>query len=157
MTGRVMISGAMITNSKPHSFYIFGLIALLMSSLVLFACGKKAPPVPPKQLPIYAPIALKGTVQGDTVILNWRASGSQRPVKYEVFRAAADAAKPACPGCPLIFQAVGSLNVDPATETVEFKDQVIAGFIYTYKVLPVGSSGDKGPASNLLVIDRSSR
>jgi hypothetical protein len=101
------------------------------------------------------PIELKGSVDADTVLLTWRHYAGTARNKYTLLRAQSDATKPACTECPMIFQMVGTLNVDRDTEVVEFKDQVPAGFIYTYKVHSVGSSGDRGPASNSVVIDRS--
>lgn len=146
----------MIAKKKSYLLYMPGWIVLFVFLSVVFqACGKKADPIPPKYEPVCAPVELKEKVQGDTVILSWRHSGRPGASKYTIYRAALDAAKPACPGCPLIFQDMGSLSVDSATETVEFKDQMSSGFIYTYKVVPVGLTGDKGPASNLVVIDLS--
>lgn len=132
---------------------------LMAAALVLAAlggCGKKGPPVAPKSPPLPQVTELKGHLEGDTVFLSWRPAASDARIKgYVVLRAQADAAKPPCPGCPRVFQKVGEPSVDGDTEAVEFSEPVPHGFIYTYKVLPVGSSGDQGPESNYVTIDRS--
>jgi hypothetical protein len=40
-------------------------------------------------------------------------------------------------------------------QNATFSEQVSAGFVYTYKVRPVGSGGDQGQDSNAVIIDRS--
>jgi hypothetical protein len=132
---------------------------LMAAALVLAAlggCGKKGPPVAPKSLPLPQVTELKGRLEGDTVFLSWRPVASDSRIKgYVVLRAQADAAKPPCPGCPRVFQKVGEPSAGSDSEAVEFSEPVPPGFIYTYKVQPVGSSGDPGPESNFVTIDRS--
>lgn len=131
------------------------LTAGALVSAGLLSCGKKAPPIPPERPPLAQVTQLNGALEGDTVKLTWRHTGTRSTKAYVVLRAQSDAAKPDCPRCPIIFQQVGIRTVDADTETVEFTEPVPTGFIYTYKVQPVGSSGDRGPDSNVVIIDRS--
>ncbi|KJS29843.1 MAG: hypothetical protein VR64_18730 [Desulfatitalea sp. BRH_c12] len=136
----------------------WALALIAISLLGVWSCGKKAPPVPPKRPPLPRAADLKGQLVDDTVTLTWqRGTSAEGITAYVIMRAQADVSKPPCPGCPLVFQKVGSVDVDRDTETVVFSDPVPPGFVYTYKVQPVGSSGDRGPDSNAVIIDRSSR
>lgn len=141
-------------NGELLSFWILLLAAFLFLPAGFLGCGKKAPPVPPGPTPLQFPVELKGTVQHDTVYLTWR-HANPGPGRYVVSRAASDASKPDCQGCPLIFQELETLTVDKGTETVEFKDSVMPGFIYRYRVQSLTSSGNRGLASNMVVIDTS--
>jgi len=122
----------------------------------MYGCGRKAPPVPPRRAPLPPVTGLIGRLEGDVVTLTWRrdpAAGATRG--YIVLRAQTSAANPPCAGCPLIFQTAGELSGDRGAETIEFSESVLPGFIYTYKVQPVGSAGDRGQDSNRVIIDRS--
>lgn len=123
----------------------------------LCGCGKKAPPIAPARLPLPQVTELKGSLEDDTVTLVWRPAGQGGVLRsFDVLRAQSEADKPPCQGCPMIFQKVGTPAFSNDAERYIFSEAVAAGFVYTYKVQPVGSPGDQGPASNLVVIDRSS-
>lgn len=129
---------------------------MLAAGLLLFgtwACGKKAPPVPPKRPPLTRPAALEGRMAESQVRLTWR-RGEVRPAvtAYAVMRAQWPADQPPCKGCPLIFKEAGVVEVDPDVDEIEFTDLVQDGQVYSYQVVPIGSSGDRGPASNRIVL-----
>jgi hypothetical protein len=99
---------------------------------------------------------LEGRLEGDDIRLSWRPGESVKGIKaYAILRSQVDPAKPPCPGCPRVFQRVGQVTPDPKAEAVRFSEPTAPGFIYTYKVQPVGSSGESGPESNAVSIDRS--
>jgi hypothetical protein len=129
------------------------MIAVCLCALALGACGRKAPPVPPRRPPLPQPTALEGTRDGDTVRLTWQQGRhGQGVVRYAVMRARWPVEEPPCDGCPLIFEEVGSVTVEPAMEEIEFEEPVAADMVYSYKVVPVGSSGERGTASNRIVL-----
>jgi hypothetical protein len=131
-------------------------VALLAAGL--WACGVKAPPVPPQHPPLPAVVDLAATLDGDTVTLTWNHDRTARGVAgYEVVRSAADPARPPCPGCPLVYQKAGTAAASRDTAAVTFTEQVPAGFVYTYKVRAVGSSGDRGADAGTVVVDRSAQ
>ncbi len=137
------------------SFWAWLLCALMLATTTA-GCGKKGPPVPPDHTPLAQVTSLKGRLEGDSVHLNWRPGDTGRGIKeFVVLRSQVDPAKPPCPGCPQIFQRVGTVAPDPLTQTAQFTESTAAGFIYTYKVQPVGASGERGPDSNTVTIDRS--
>lgn len=124
----------------------------------LWACGVKAPPVAPKRPPLPAVVDLAAALDGDTVTLTWNHDRTARGVVgYDVMRAAADPTQPPCPGCPLVYRKAGTAAADRDAAEVIFTEQVPAGFIYTYKVRAVGSSGDRGADAGTVVVDRSAQ
>ncbi|MDA8140914.1 MAG: hypothetical protein M0036_19875 [Desulfobacteraceae bacterium] len=129
-------------------------IAAWIITAITMGCGIKAAPVPPNRSSLTTVTALKGRLEDNRVTLTWPNSGGN--ASYLVLRATSDPAKP-CPGCPLVFQTIGTAKIDPATESVTYSELVASGFVYTYKVQPVGSAGDRGSDSNMVVIDRSAQ
>ena len=139
------------------AFASFGWL-LLCAVLVttVGGCGKKGPPIPPRSTPLPQVTTLAGRLEGDAIHLSWRPGESVKGIKsYVILRSQVDPAKPPCPGCPRVFQRVGQVAPDPKAQAVQFSEPTASGFIYTYKVQPVGASGDSGPESNAVTIDRS--
>jgi hypothetical protein len=137
------------------SFGWFLLCAVLLVTS-FGGCGKKGPPVPPQRPPLPQVTTLEGRLEGETIFLNWRPGEAARGIKaYVVLRSLVDPAKPPCPGCPRVFQRVGEIASDPSAEALQFSEPAAPGFIYTYKVQPLGTTGDPGPDSNAVSIDRS--
>jgi len=92
-------------------------------------------------------------MEGNRVRLTWRQGGQGQGISgYAVLRAQWATDQPPCDGCPLIFREVGTLVVEPDVEEIEFNDLVQVGQVYSYKVIPIGSSGDRGAASNRFVL-----
>ena len=137
------------------AFGWFVLGAILLAT-IFGGCGKKGPPVPPQSAPLPQVTTLEGRLEGDVIRLSWRPGESVKGIKaYVILRSQVDPAKPPCPGCPRVFQRVGQVAPDPNAQAVQFSEPTAPGFIYTYKVQPVGSSGDAGPESNAVTLDRS--
>jgi len=133
-------------------------VLTVLCLLVLTGCGRKAPPVPPLQSAPFKAVELNGRLEGETAILTWQRPAAEKELRgYAVMRAQSTAADPACAGCPLVFLEAGRIAVEPGTEAFEFSEPVPEGFIHTYKVQPFGVSGARGPDSNRVTLDRTSR
>jgi hypothetical protein len=126
--------------------------------LVLTGCGKKASPVAPRQRPLTAVADLKGVLRQDYVKLTW----SHNPdnwvaTAYVVLRAQQELPQPTCADCPPAFQKTGSIllarSLRKEKHTLDFSQNLAAGFRYSFSVRPVSASGAQGPDSNILVID----
>jgi hypothetical protein len=137
------------------SFGWFVLCAILLVA-TFGGCGKKGPPVAPKRPALPQVTTLEGHLEGETIFLSWRPGESVKGIKaYVILRSLVNPADPPCPGCPRVFQRVGEIAPDPNAEALQFSEPAAPGFIYTYKVQPVGTTGDPGPDSNAVTIDRS--
>ena len=132
-----------------------GCAAVLM---ILWACGKKAPPVAPHEKPLTAVADLKGVIHQDSVKLSWSHDPANRDaVRYVVLLAREVISRPPCAECPLEFQKTGTVQVAGSLRkekhNLEFSETVTAGFRYSYSVRPVTASGHQGPDSNIVVIE----
>ena len=134
------------------------IIAVISGFLLMTGCGRKAPPVAPQQNPPPAVDDLRADLEHDLVKLSW----SHNPenwgaTSYVVLRAQTDLSRPACPGCPLVFQKAGTVQVAKVLRrtkhNLSFSQTLMTGFTYTFKVRPVFGSGAQGPDSNLVVLD----
>ncbi len=131
---------------------------LAAAFFLILGCGKKAPPVAPRQAPLVAVADLQAAVQGEEVTLTWTHSAENRHATgYVVLRSRKSRDEAPCPGCPQVFKRIGSVPMDRSQrkqrQRREFTDALAPGFRYTYSVRPVGSSGAQGPDSNRVDID----
>lgn len=132
-------------------------IVLALATVLVIACGKKAPPVAPRSLPLVGVGDLQGQLSQSTVRLTWNhAVENSRAVGYVVLRAQSSLSKPECPDCPMVFQKVETISLSRSlrkkAHAMEFYQDVADGFRYTYNVRPYQSSGAQGPDSNYVVI-----
>ncbi len=134
-------------------------ITTMLVALAFFGgCGKKAPPVAPRQPAMQAVSDLNVHYQNPMVTLRWhhRPTGSAA-TGYAIYRASQSSTKADCTHCPLLFEKIDRLNMDPALRAQQhpltYSQSVGRGNRYVYKVVPVQSSGAQGPDSNLVVVD----
>ncbi len=130
---------------------------LVLAAMLVIGCGKKAPPVAPRHAPLIQVTDLHGGLNKGTVRLTWHHSPENaHAVGYIVLRAQSALIRPECPGCPLVFQKVDTITMRGSQRkkkhALEFYQDVVEGFRYTYSVRPYQSSGAQGPDSNLVVM-----
>ncbi len=138
-----------------HAVWIIAVSFLL---LVSQGCGRKGPPVAPH---LQAPVAVKdlsAKVVDCTVELGWTvppASEAAWPDGYRIYRARLGVED--CEGCPMLFQRIGDVSLHetarPASGSpwaLKWKDEVVAGFRYVYKVSAYGDGQREGVDSNLV-------
>lgn len=147
MTGRIPI-----TKTK-----VFTLSVLILAHILFWGCGKKGPPVAPRQGALKPISDLIGSLSDNTVRLTWRHSPDNGTVEgYIVLRAQSSLSKPDCPDCPMVYQKVGTIPLGRSLRKkhhdMESYHDVAAGFKYTFNVRPYQSSGAQGADSNLVVI-----
>lgn len=132
-------------------------LGLMLVLTLLNGCGKKAPPVAPRQTPLAAISDLKGELNRGTVRLTWHhAPDNARAAGYIILRAQSALSQPECPECPLVYQKIDTIplsrSLGKKRHIIEFYHDVADGFRYTFNVRPYQSSGDQGPDSNAVVI-----
>lgn len=141
---------------KSHRFS--WLIAVMAFLALCGGCGKKAPPTAPRQPAMKAVANLDAAYRAGTVHLTWdHHPASSAVTGYLVFRAGHDLSTPNCPGCPLLFEKVETIALDPdkyqARHRLTYSQYVPSGFRYTYKVVPIQSFGAQGPDSNFVKVE----
>ena len=137
--------------SKPATYLAWHLTILLIFVAGTAGCGVKAPPIPPQRNARLAPVKLEATVDQGQAILTWPVDGNPNGTTYAIFRSQALVDAPDCSGCPRIFQKIDTLATDPTANNGIFREPLTDGYINTYKVQPINSSGELGPESNTVV------
>jgi hypothetical protein len=126
--------------------------------LVWGGCGVKAPPVAPKQPPLPSVTDLKAAHGKGRAFLDWHHPGGEsHAVGYHVLKSQQSVSQSECPGCPMVFQRIGTEKLQRTLRSqrhaLEFEAAVQAGYLYHFKVVPIESSGAQGPDSNVVKIE----
>jgi len=125
-----------------------GLIALLCA-LVLApgACGKKAPPRPPKAPGLPVVKDLRAVVDGGTVRLTWTIpAGSEGVAGFIIERSRPEKV---CPGCPRDFEEMRKIPAARGALSFEDADEELPGKgLFFYRVTPYNAEDRRGTASN---------
>jgi len=117
-------------------------------------CGKKAPPIPPRQKPVPAVSDLKHSIDGDMLTLTWtipKGKEKTAPDGFIVYRYKRPISDSPCKNCPKLFQRVSEIPIDgPGYENknIEYREEIEKGFVYTYKVVLYTKSGVSSADSN---------
>ncbi len=133
---------------------------------LLPGCGKKAPPIPPRQKPVPAVSDLKYNIDGEILTLTWTIPKGKEKVEtatdgFIVYRYKRPISDSPCKNCPKLFQKMSDIPVDitpeikidaPGYETknIEYHEEVEKGFVYTYKVVLYTKSGAQSRDSNYI-------
>ena len=137
---------------------------IIILVFLLPGCGKKAPPVPPRQKPVPAVSDLKYSIDGDILTLTWTIPKGKEKAKtafngFIVYRSKRPISDSDCKNCPKLFQKVSDIPVDitadntidaPGYENknIEYREEIEQGFLYTYKVVLYTKSGAQSRDSN---------
>lgn len=126
-----------------------GLCLILLLTIMVMACGKKGPPVPPG-IPDLPPVTgFVFDLQDDFVTLAWqRPSGKGASILkgYIVYRSKTAVGEEPCTGCPILFEKAA----EPHKGTESFGEMIQNGYDYIYKVVAVSEYGTHSPDSELL-------
>ncbi len=137
------------------------LISILIAVVfVLPGCGKKGPPVPPRQKPIPSVSDLKYSIDGNKLTLTWMIPKEKENLKtafdgFIVYRHKRPISDSQCKNCPKLFQQVADIPADitndaPGYENknIEHREEIEKGFVYTYKVVLYTKNGVFSADSN---------
>lgn len=129
------------------------LIALF---LLLPGCGKKGPPVPPRQSPVPSVSDLKYSIDGSILTLTWTIPKEKEGKKtafdgFILYRYKSPITNSPCKNCPKLFHKVADIKIDTfgnGIKNMKHRDEVEKGFAYTYKVILYTKNGVSGADSN---------
>lgn len=136
---------------------IFILLAVVF---VLPGCGKKGPPVPPRQKAIPAVNDLTYGIDGTTLTLTWTVPPKKEKVKtdpdgFMVYRYKRPLSDSACKNCPKLFERVSDIPLNMQIDkpgykhkNMEYREEIEKGFLYTYKVIFYTKNGGSSTDSN---------
>jgi len=136
--------------------------AIIILIFLLPGCGKKGPPVPPSQKPVPAVSDLKYSIDGDILTLTWTIpTGTEKVTTasdgFIVYRYKRPISDSPCKNCPKLFQKVSDIPVDTTNDAlgyenknIEYREEIVKGFVYTYKVVLYTKSGAQSGDSNYI-------
>ena len=120
----------------------------ILSIFVLFVsgCGKKAPPVPPRQKKSHAVNDLRANIDGGTLKLTWaipREKGEIMPrlSDFIVYRSKMLHSDSDCKNCPVLFKRVADIPIEAkGSEYMKkgnstYTETLKKGYRYIYKVI----------------------
>jgi len=137
------------------------LVSILIALFILLpGCGKKGPPVPPRQKPIPSVSDLKYSIDGNILTLTWTIPKEKENLKtafngFIVYRYKRPISDSPCKNCPKIFQQVADIPTENTIDApgyedknIEYRKEIEKGFVYTYKVVLYTKNGVSSADSN---------
>ena len=132
---------------------------LIMAVFALAGCGKKGPPVAPRQVPLPVVTDLHATVKDDQVKLTWTVprKGMETAVQvagFYVSRSKIPLAQADCADCPVRFDRIADIPAKTpvpektAKPVMTYTDTLEKGYRYIYKVTVYTPAEVTGPDSN---------
>jgi predicted small lipoprotein YifL len=137
------------------SLILFLGVAIFLTCMMA-GCGKKGPPVPPRQTKPPRITDLSATIAGDKVQLSWTV---ERPLPHGldgflVYRSKTALSEPICETCPIVFQRIADIPIKDKN-TGKFKggkmtyvEDLEKGYRYIYKVNAYMENKETGKDSN---------
>jgi predicted small lipoprotein YifL len=139
----------------------FRIWAALAAAFLIFSavsCGKKGPPVPPREIKPAPAVNLEVVHQDNVLILQWQLPEDWKtdygqPDGFFVQRAQTPADDD-CPECPVRFEQIGRVDYQHGRSVVEkwqFFDNASPGAIHRYRIVSFGQKGGRAAPSNTAV------
>jgi predicted small lipoprotein YifL len=150
--------------TQPHFRHVGTTIlvwmtALLMGTLLMTGCGKKGPPKLPDVEAPPGVTDLTAIREGEEIVLTWTAAPVREdktgPAGYHVYRSAEPAGAEDCPGCPVLFKRAARVPLAgevAGSQSLEYRESLMTGTRYSFKVVPYDSRGQMGADSNIVSI-----
>lgn len=131
---------------------------------VTMGCGVKTSPIPPKSIAPEAITDLAFTLGPGQATLRWsiplgRSAGTAGLGGFLVYRAMTPASEPVCDGCPVLYRPIAKMDAEtllvgaPNRKNVTLVQPIDPGYHYIFKVIAYSKDGQRGPDSNLVVIE----
>ena len=149
---------ALTSLSKANLRYGLWVLVFLIAPVLMAGCGKKGPPRLPDAAPPAGVRDLSAARVGDDVVLKWTALDGEAAVAsagYHVYRSAEPADEEACEGCPVLFRRAARVPLAAGAsgpQSLEYREPLVPGTRYRFKVVPYDAAGQLGPDSNIVRI-----
>ena len=126
---------------------------------IIWGCGKKGPPQPPRGDSPPRVSDLDYSIEGNTVRLSWTlpqtTAKAKTPVTgFLIYQYKQSAHERECTNCPVIFEKVGDVPVrdnerkQPGTQPIVFVQTIEPGYRYIFKVTAYSRAGTASKDSN---------
>jgi predicted small lipoprotein YifL len=144
---------------RAFSKILLCFVAAAIGAAIPTGCGKKGPPKLPD---VKAPIGvgdLSVKVDGGDIVLSWTATAAQKEESgvegYLIYRSAEPLSNDDCEGCPVLFKRgtkVPLIDKDSTRSLQVYRETLLPGTRYRFKVVPYDAQGQLGPDSNIVRI-----
>jgi hypothetical protein len=138
--------------SRCRYFFLLLLLStFILPTGVLISCGKKGPPVPPREKPLPAIADLKEQIQDSQLTLTWTVPTVKRVFGFYVYRSKTAVSEPECKDCPVLFTRVTDIPITQSVEeekTFTYTETLEKGYRYIYKVTVYTETGLVSSDSN---------
>ena len=128
------------------------LFLLGMLLLVCVACGRKAPPVPPRFDGLTPPAGVAATVKDEMVVVSWSDppfSEWNEVTGYRIYLSILKEGEEPCTGCPVRFEKAG----DAGAGETQFSFSASPGVLYTIEVRATAEGGYVSDPSKQVQVD----
>ncbi len=133
---------------------------LIISASMLFGCGRKAPPKPPRKSRPPQVIDLGYRISENSVKLSWTipetSDKDESPATgFLIYRSKQSVSEADCANCPITFAKIedvpirGGVSGRPESSVV-FAQTIESGYRYIYKIKAYDDDGVAGKDSNLI-------
>ncbi len=138
---------------------IVRILIIVVFSIFLSGCGKKAPPKPPRQVEPPVVNDLSYSLDGDNLKLTWTIPEVKGNVKsglggFYVFRSKKSVSESDCKDCPKIFKRVADISLEhmgnSGKDSIKYAEALEKGYRYIYKVVIYTKHGVTGKDSNMV-------
>jgi hypothetical protein len=142
-------------NGKKHDVFYFIILTSLI--VMLYACGKKGPPVPETFTPPPVVEGLQIILENNIALLRWpipewEETGEDFLAGFFVYRSKT-AVENTCEDCPVRFKKVADIQIKNNTSAGSYAEQLEEGFQYSFKVSGYTDTGYEGEKSETVTID----
>jgi hypothetical protein len=136
---------------------VFFLVILTTLMILLFACGKKGPPVPQTFVPPPVVTGLQVILEDDIATLRWpipewEEEGEDFLTGFHVYRSQT-AVETSCEDCPVRFKKLADIPIKNNTSAGSYTETLEPGFQYSFKVSGYTDNGYEGDKSETVTID----
>lgn len=134
-------------------------VVVAIGAATPIGCGKKGPPTLPN---VKAPVGVNNLavkLDGSDIVLSWTATATINDeagvAGYLVYHSAEPMSEDTCEGCPVLFKRgakVPLIDKDSKRSLLEYREALLPGTLYRFKVVPYDAQGNLGPDSNIVKI-----
>jgi len=134
-------------------------LTAIMVTVCLSGCGKKGPPVPPRQTVAPAVKDLSSNIDGDMIVMTWTVPDEMKDKSagikgFVVHRAKQKISDGDCRNCPVNFKPVAEIPAEtkiPAKK-MKYAEPLEKGYKYVFKVIVISNTGTDSSDSNYVEV-----
>lgn len=142
--------------------FVRGLIAIfsILLCIVVFGCGRKAPPIPPGQVKPPTVDDLSSSIDEDILELAWTIPDEKGKIASDlggfiVYKSKTSLSESDCKDCPVLFKRIADIPIKEKdiNKKIIYMENLEKGYRYIYKVTVYTNTEASGKDSNYIEFD----